>query len=976
MRFKKKTISTVISLSFIALSPSTAMANNIVIDDDESIKDQQLNITDAPDDSIKINNGGILSINHSDVNINQSSSGYGMNVASGATLNITDGSVIEYSYGLSGKSLLSNSSNGEINISDSSINLRANQNSDQDYFQKSNLLYSLSGSVNNIIRSTLTTENGNIVNNRGGLVKITDSTVQIEDVLSGGDYSWGFNSSFDGTGTGIYLSNSEVTSLVDPSKYSNSGYTAIFSPYGDGYINIDTSDISSLNGERIFHITSGTAETSASRYYFKGLENIRNYVATLNGYESFLNIKDSYFEVTGGSGVVFQVAGLYIWDDEIPETMTADGLELKYSDKYTGFEIWNGTSLTLKNSVVTTEGGTGVYYKTSSDGTEHHSSTLIDSSQINVGQGTIFNSGHSRSDINITNGSLLYSDSYLIKQSSSGGDSYLNLIADKSNLSGDILITSENDDAVTNISLNNAVWAGNVKLEGEHSLAHLTMNDNSRWDMTSSSNLSDLEFKSGVINLGGTDSAAGNVLTIDGDYTGADDKEKATIIFNAVLESDNSLSDKLVVNGNTSGQTMVSVRNIGGQGDSTLNGIEIIDVKGLSDGLFHKKDRIIAGAYDYDLIKKGNNWYLSSYVPEPTPEPGPEPTPEPTPEPGPEPTPDPTPSPTPDHKVRPEAASYIGNLAAANTLFNTRLHDRLGETQYIDALTGEKKVTSLWLRQVGRHNNWRDSSGQLKTQSNSYVAQLGGDVAQWSTDGLNRGHLGLMTGYANSHSQTHSSVTGYDSKGSISGYSAGVYGTWFANDADKSGLYVDSWLQYSWFNNHVNGGGLARESYKSKGLTASLETGYTLKMGEFTGSKGTLNEWFIQPQAQATWMGVEADKHREDNGTRVSSEGDGNVQTRLGMRAYLKSHHAMDEGKGRTFEPFIEANWLHNTHAFSTKMDDVRINQAGAHNIGEVKVGVEGQINSRLNLWGNVGTQVGDKGYNDSTAMIGVKYNF
>lgn len=130
MRFKKKTISTVISLSFIALSPSTAMANNIVIDDDESIKDQHLNITDAPDDSIKINNGGILSINHSDVNINQSSTGYGMNVASGATLNITDGSVIEYSYGLSGKSLLSNSNNGEINISDSSINLRANQNSD------------------------------------------------------------------------------------------------------------------------------------------------------------------------------------------------------------------------------------------------------------------------------------------------------------------------------------------------------------------------------------------------------------------------------------------------------------------------------------------------------------------------------------------------------------------------------------------------------------------------------------------------------------------------------------------------------------------------------------------------------------------------------------------------------------------------------------------------------------------------------
>ncbi len=46
-------------------------------------------------------------------------------------------------------------------------------------------------------------------------------------------------------------------------------------------------------------------------------------------------------------------------------------------------------------------------------------------------------------------------------------------------------------------------------------------------------------------------------------------------------------------------------------------------------------------------------------------------------------------------------------------------------------------------------------------------------------------------------------------------------------------------------------------------------------------------------------MGVKADDHCEVNGTRVSSDGDGNVQTRLGLRAYLKSHHVMDEGKER-----------------------------------------------------------------------------
>ncbi|GAJ68772.1 outer membrane autotransporter barrel domain-containing protein [Edwardsiella piscicida] len=456
---------------------------------------------------------------------------------------------------------------------------------------------------------------------------------------------------------------------------------------------------------------------------------------------------------------------------------------------------------------------------------------------------------------------------------------------------------------------------------------------------------------SGTIVIGHNDAnnnpVAGTTLTVNGNYIG----DGGHLQFNTVLGNDSSLTDKLVVTGDTSGKTGVSITNAGGKGDEAINGIEIISIGGSSAGEFTQDGRIVAGAYDYSLVRgKGdssNNWYLVNNG-----------------------------NPVPQPDVRPEGGSYVENLAAANKMFNTTLHDRLGETQYIDAITGEKKVTSLWLRQIGSHNGWHDSSGQLKTQSNSYVSQLGGDIAQWSSDGLDRAHFGLMAGYGNNKNNTHSSVTSYSSKGSVSGYSVGAYGTWFANDVDKAGLYVDSWLQYSWFNNHVNGQELSDESYSSKGITASVETGYTFKMGEFTGSHGMRNQWFIQPQAQAIWMGVRADDHRENNGTRVNNDGDGNVQTRLGLRLYSKGHHAMDAGKEREFEPFIEANWLHNTRSFSTTMDGVRITQAGARNLGEVKVGIEGQINPRVNLWGNVGTQMGDKGYNDTSAMVGIKYNF
>ncbi|HFV9074525.1 TPA: autotransporter outer membrane beta-barrel domain-containing protein, partial [Escherichia coli] len=459
---------------------------------------------------------------------------------------------------------------------------------------------------------------------------------------------------------------------------------------------------------------------------------------------------------------------------------------------------------------------------------------------------------------------------------------------------------------------------------------------------------------SGNVWTGSSGSTAGNQLVVNGNYQGSG----GHLHLNTALNDDNSVTDKLVVKGNTSGTTGVSVTNAGGSGAQTLNGIEVIHVDGQSDGNFTQDGRIVAGAYDYSLVRgQGNNdsnWYLTSHKGNP----------------------DPGPDPKPDPDVRPEPGSYTANLAAANTLFVTRLHDRLGETQYTDALTGEQKVTSMWMRQVGGHSVWRDGSGQLKTQSNRYVMQMGGDIARWSGDGLDRWHLGVMAGYGHNSSNTRSSSTGYSSDGSVNGYSTGLYATWYANDENHQGAYLDSWAQYSWFNNSVKGQDIQSESYKSKGLTGSLELGYTHKLGEFTGSKGSLNEWYIQPQAQAVWMGVKADDHREANGTLIRGEGNGNVQTRLGVRTFLKDHSAIDDGKDREFEPFVEVNWIHNTRDFGTRMDGVSIRQAGARNLGEIKTGVEGKLNPTLNLWGNVGVQMGDKGYNDAAAMVGIKYSF
>ncbi|MEB2419490.1 autotransporter outer membrane beta-barrel domain-containing protein [Citrobacter sp. R-1.5.2] len=527
----------------------------------------------------------------------------------------------------------------------------------------------------------------------------------------------------------------------------------------------------------------------------------------------------------------------------------------------------------------------------------------------------------------------------------------------------------------------NSLWSGASYITSATAgtgVISLKMSD-ATWNMTNSSTLTDLTLNGGaVVNFGHADGEPWQTLTINEDFTGNGGK----LVFNTVLNDDTSETDKLKVLGNTTGNAFVAVNNIGGAGAQTVEGIEIIDVAGNSDATFEKAGRIVAGAYDYNVVQKGNNWYLTSFIPAPPEPEDPDPVDPHDPDPVdpdpvdpvdpiiPEPE-EPVAPPVTEQQYRPEAGSYLANNYAANTLFMTRLHDRLGETQYTDMLTGEKKVTSLWLRNVGAHTRFKESSGQLKTQSNSYVMQLGGDLAQWSSDGLDRWHIGAMAGYANSQSRTQSSLTGYYSRGQVTGYSVGLYGTWYANEADKSGTYVDTWALYNWFDNKVMGQEQATEKYKSSGITASVEAGYSFKLGE-----SERNSYWLQPKAQVVWMDVQADNHREANGTRVKDNTNGNLMTRLGVKAYINGHNAIDDGKSREFQPFVEANWIHNTQTTSVKMDDVSNDMRGTKNIGELKVGVEGQITPRLNVWSNVAQQVGDKGYSDTRGMLGVKYNF
>ncbi|VFS45988.1 Outer membrane protein IcsA autotransporter precursor [Budvicia aquatica] len=178
-------------------------------------------------------------------------------------------------------------------------------------------------------------------------------------------------------------------------------------------------------------------------------------------------------------------------------------------------------------------------------------------------------------------------------------------------------------------------------------------------------------------------------------------------------------------------------------------------------------------------------------------------------------------------------------------------------------------------------------------------------------------------------------------------------------------------MQYSWLNGEVKGDQLSSESYNIDGLSASVETGYRMPVYQ-----GKNSDVYVTPQAQVTWSGIKADDHREINGTRVTSSGDNNIQTRLGVKVSRDGVSDGDMGKDKLFTVYAEANWLNNSQQAGAVLNGVEVKQSGGRNLAELKLGTEGQLNKNVNLWTNVAQQLGDDGYSDTTLTVGFKYKF
>ena len=649
---------------------------------------------------------------------------------------------------------------------------------------------------------------------------------------------------------------------------------------------------------------------------------INSYGAYANGKKAYINLDYVALETVadGSYAVAIRQGNIDIKNSSITTTGTKAPIA----------KIYNGGELFFSNVTAVSEQDKGI----SIDASNIDSQAKIALSSVELSSALdSIDVNKTTTDVSILNRSIITPGNNVLVNNT-GGD--LNIISSDSILNGATKLVS----GTTTLKLSeNTIW----NMKDDSVVTHLTNSDS-------------------IINLSYDDGQTftqGKTLTVKGNYVG----NNGQLNIRTVLGDDKSATDRLIVEGNTSGSTTVYVKNAGGSGAATLNGIELITVNGdesPADAFRQGDARIAAGAFEYQLKQQGKNWYLTSYQSVNEEDNSSEGNSEST--------------ETPTPVLRPEAGSYVANLAAANTLFVMRLNDRAGETRYIDPVTEQERSSRLWLRQIGGHNAWRDSNGQLRTTSHRYVSQLGADLLTGGFTDSDSWRLGVMAGYARDYNSTHSSVSDYRSKGSVRGYSAGLYATWFADDISKKGAYIDSWAQYSWFKNSVKGDELAYESYSAKGATVSLEAGYGFALNKSFGLEAAKYTWIFQPQAQAIWMGVDHNAHTEANGSRIENDANNNIQTRLGFRTFIRTQEKNSGPHGDDFEPFVEMNWIHNSKDFAVSMNGVKVEQDGARNLGEIKLGVNGNLNPAASVWGNVGVQLGDNGYNDTAMMVGLKY--
>ena len=436
----------------------------------------------------------------------------------------------------------------------------------------------------------------------------------------------------------------------------------------------------------------------------------------------------------------------------------------------------------------------------------------------------------------------------------------------------------------------------------------------------------------------------GNELVIEGDYI----TDGGTLDLNAIIAGkDNSKSDHVTIKGEIDGTGFIDVNydssvSTGGE----LEYLGLVSVaEGESGDSLKLKDSIKIGDLYYRLMwsSEQNEYYLQSSVTDPGDDPWN----------------------TEDvENIHAGTRSALAFMQAQ--AFDLSLRGHLGETLYVDPVTGEQRKSSFWMVQRGDWTKFSNASGQMNADGNLYTTHLGTDLFKRETDGATF-RWGVLAGFADGDFDVSSNVDGKSSKGSFRGYSAGLYMT--AESKAESGPFLGLQLRWNRFDNEVG-----PDDYDVNGLSLTAEASWDQLLSKGLTDGGRHYEWRLEPHVRAYWTNFSDPGNWTSRlGETYSSDFDNGLLVRVGARTKIQT----TLGTRPAWQAYAEANWVYNNGDYSTTMStqygDVTSTQNGAE-FAEFRLGLEAQFTTNVNVWLEGHHQTGSDDYESTGAMFGFKY--
>lgn len=410
----------------------------------------------------------------------------------------------------------------------------------------------------------------------------------------------------------------------------------------------------------------------------------------------------------------------------------------------------------------------------------------------------------------------------------------------------------------------------------------------------------------------------------------------------AQLGTDGALADQLIVRGDASGSTHVSVINRGGLGGQTQEGIKIIDVDGASDAtftlngdyVFQGDQAVVAGAYAYRLYKNGvstpddGDWYLrSAYMLEDDAE---------------------TPAAPLYQPGVPLYESYPQTLSVLNEV--PSLRERVGRRNW---------QNGVWGRIDGMSRRARPDGGATHTKHDSDIWRMEAGMDATLVD---RHQERLVGGVVINLAESHSDVSSAYGAGDIETRSVGLGGT--LSSFRSNGVYWDAQGRANWYDTKLQSHTVARTTGNDAfGWASSFELGRHVDVGQ--------NVSFV-PQVQIIYSDVSFDTFTDSFDAVIRQDEGESLQSRFGLEMTGGAIWSDEQGRHHELRGYVltnlHAEWL---RPVSVEVSETRFKSGAERYRGSIGIGGDYTWNHKVTFFGETLAETSLDEFGDSRRLSG-----